>query len=218
VSRDVLHLPPNTKTVETVTIDVPKDASTGERYAVVWAEVSAPAPAAGGVTLVNRVGVRMYVSIGPGGAPPSNFAIGALTGKRTTTGAPLVVATVRNNGRSTLDISGTLTLSKGPAGLRAGPFSVKLGTALAPNDSEPVRVRLDARLPRGPWQAHLLLSSGPIEREATATIRFPEVAPTRSDHHLILVVILVLVLLTIASTALLVSRRRRAGRVESKPA
>jgi hypothetical protein len=66
VSRDVLRLQPGTRGFETVTIDVPQDASSGERYAVVWAEVSAPAPATGGVTLVNRVGIRMYLSIGPG--------------------------------------------------------------------------------------------------------------------------------------------------------
>ena len=92
VSRDVLRLPPGSKAFQTVTINVPKDASSGERYAVIWAEVSAPTPTQGGVTLVNRVGVRMYLSVGPGGAPPANFTIGSLSAERSKTGEPLVVA------------------------------------------------------------------------------------------------------------------------------
>ena len=64
--------PPGTKAFETVTINVPTNASAGERYAVIWAEVSARPLAAHGVRLVNRVGVRMYVSVGSGGAPPPN--------------------------------------------------------------------------------------------------------------------------------------------------
>jgi hypothetical protein len=173
VSRDVLRLTPGTATYETVTIHVPRDASSGERYGVIWAAVSAPAPAGGGVTVVNRVGVRMYLSIGPGGAPPSNFAIGPLTAERSATGQPIVVASVRNSGRRTLDIRGTLTLSRGPGGLRAGPFPVTLGAALGPSASEPATIRLDGRLPRGPWRAQLRLTSGPLQRTATAAITFP---------------------------------------------
>jgi hypothetical protein len=173
VSRDVLRLSPGTATYETVTIHVPRNASSGERYGVIWAAVSAPAPADGGVTVVNRVGVRMYLSIGPGGAPPSNFAIGPLTAERSATGESIVVATVRNSGKRTLDLRGTLTLSSGPGGLRAGPFPVTLGAALGPGASEPVTIRLDAQLPRGPWHAHLRLTSGPLQRSATATITFP---------------------------------------------
>ena len=122
MSQDVLRLLPGASAFETVTINVPKTASAGERYAVVWAEVSTPAPATGsGVKLVNRVGVRLYLSIGPGGAPPSNFVIGSLTAERSATGRPLVVATIHNSGRRTINISGNLTLSNGPGGLRAGP-------------------------------------------------------------------------------------------------
>jgi len=173
VSRDVLRLPPGTATYETVTIRVPRNASSGERYGVVWAAVAAPAPAGGGVTVVNRVGIRMYLSIGPGGAPPSNFAIGPLTAERSAAGQPIVVATVRNTGKRTLDIRGTLTLSNGPGGLRAGPIPVTLGATLGPSASEPATIRLDGRLPRGPWRARLRLTSGPLQRTAAATITFP---------------------------------------------
>jgi hypothetical protein len=173
VSRDVLRLAPGTATYETVTIHVPRNASSGERYGVIWAAVSSPAPAGGGVTVVNRVGVRMYLSIGAGGAPSSNFAVGPPTAERSATGEPIVVATVRNSGKRTLDIRGTLTLSSGPGGLRAGPFPVTLGAPLGPSASEPATVRLDGRLPRGPWRAKLRLTSGPLQRTATATITFP---------------------------------------------
>ncbi len=84
-----------------------------------WAEVSAAAPAGGGVTLVNRVGVRMYLSIGPGGAGHASFVIGSPTPRRSGSGEPLVVANVRNTGKRTLSIGGTLMLSGGPGGLQA---------------------------------------------------------------------------------------------------
>lgn len=225
VSQLLLRLAPGTSAVETVTIEVPKQASSGERYAVVWAEVSAPAPVAGGVTLVNRVGIRMYVSIGPGGAPPSNFRISSLTAERSASGEALVVATIHNSGQRTIDISGNLTLDKGPGGLQAGPFPVKLASALGPDDSATVAVRLDKQLPRGPWRAHLRLRSGLIQRVAVATITFPphakpataKVVPAESSHLLIVVIVLV-GLLALAGIPLLLSRRARRRRGDFGPA
>jgi len=207
LDREVLRLRPGGATFETVTIRVPKDASPGVRYAVIWAEISAPAAAVGSVKLVNRVGIRMYISVGPGGAPRSNFAIGPLSAGRTASGAPLVVANVRNNGGRTLEIGGNLTLVHGPAGLRAGPFPVTLGATLAPGGSEPVSVRLDRRLPQGPWRARLRLGSGLVQREAAATITFPQVAPAGSHHRTL--AILLVVLLAVAAALLLLSRRSR---------
>jgi hypothetical protein len=175
-SRDVLRMPSRSKTIVTLTIDVPRDASPGERYAVLWAEVSAPGTDAGGVLLVNRVGVRMYVAIGPDGSPASSFSIGALRAKRSAAGQPLVLAVVRNTGRTTLDIRGNLMLSDGPGGLRAGPFPVELEARLAPADSEPMTVRLHKGLPPGPWLAEIRLSSGLVRRKVEATITFPRAA------------------------------------------
>jgi hypothetical protein len=220
VSESVLHLPPGGSALETVTVSVSKRASPGERYAVVWAAVSTPTPASDGIRLINRVGIRMYVSIGPGGAPPSNFAIGPLTAKRTAAGQPLVVAPVRNNGLETLDISGTLTLVDGPGGLRAGPFPMTLAAALAPGHSEMASVQLDQRLPRGPWQATIKLNSGLIHMSAKARIRFPrlDTTPLATTHPRaalldpIVAVSLLLVLLAAAALALLISRRNANSR------
>jgi hypothetical protein len=172
VSRGVLRLPPGGVAFDTLTVHVPGNASAGQRYAVLWAQVSAPSATAG-VNLVNRVGVRMYLSVGPGGALAPNFAIGPLSAKRSATGQPLVVAEVRNTGRSPLEISGNLTLSDGPGGLSAGSVPARLGAILAPGGSEPVTVPLDQKLPRGPWRAHLRLTSGQLQRSAAAMITFP---------------------------------------------
>jgi hypothetical protein len=171
VSQNVVRLQPGAKAFETVTIRVPKDASAGERYAVIWAEVSTSG--SGGVKLANRVGIRMYLSVGSGGAPASNFAIGSLTAKRSASGQPLVVAKIHNSGKRTIAISGNLTLSKGPGGVRAGPFPVKLVVPLAPGSTRAVTVRLDKQLPRGPWRAQMRLKSRLIQRIAVATITFP---------------------------------------------
>lgn len=171
VSRDVVRLQSGAKAFETVTIRVPKDASAGERYAVIWAEVSTSG--SGGVKLANRVGIRMYLSVGSGGAPPSNFVIGSLTAKRSASGQPLVIAKIHNSGKRTIAISGNLTLSNGPGGVRAGPFPVKLAVPLAPGSTRAVTVRLDKQLPRGPWRAQMRLKGRLIQRVAVTTITFP---------------------------------------------
>ena len=171
VSQGVVRLQPNTKASETVTIRVPRDAAAGEHYAVIWAEVSTSG--SGGVKLANRVGIRMYLSVGTGGAPPSNFLIGPLTAKRSSSGQSLVVARIHNTGKRTIAISGNLTLSKGPGGVRAGPFPVKLVMPLTPGSTRAVTVRLDKQLPRGPWRAQLRLKTRLIQRVAVATLTFP---------------------------------------------
>ena len=171
VSPGRVDLPAGGEVEATVTIDVPRDASAGERYGVVWAEVTGPASSP--VTLVNRVGVRIYLSVGEGGEPESDFAIETLTARRDAEGRPVVVASVRNTGGRALDMAGTLTLSDGPGGLSAGPFPAKLGSTLAPRAVEPVTVVLDERLPAGPWKASITLRSGLLERTAEATITFP---------------------------------------------
>jgi hypothetical protein len=157
----------------TVTIDVPADASAGERYAVVWAELPTSVAAGGGVSTVNRVGVRVYLSVGPGGEPPSRFVIESVTADRATDGRPVVVVRVRNSGGRALDLSGELRLSGGPGGLRAGPFPVQLGTTLGPGESGLVRVPLDPAVPDGPWRVSITLRSGVAQDSASATATFP---------------------------------------------
>jgi hypothetical protein len=213
VRHSELRLGPGGGAFDTMTIKVPDDASPGQRYGVLWAEVSARPATGGGVTLVNRVGVRMYISVGPGGAPTSNFAIGSLSARRSTTGRSLVVSTVHNSGHSTLDLDGTLMLSHGPDGLRAGPVAATLGAVLSPGASEPVTVELTSGLPRGPWQVDLSLASGSLQRSAKATITFPldirsVKRSTASGFPTLLVVIIFLFLLLLVSLVLVAFRRR----------
>src|SRR3954469_18583405 len=163
------------RTVE-ATIAVPANASSGERYAVIWAEVAADAKS--GVKEVNRVGIRVYLSVGPGGEPASDFTIDTLQANRLPDGQPVVYALVHNTGGRALDMSGSLRLTNGPGGLSAGPFAAKLGTTLGVKDTEPVTVLLDKALPAGPWNARIDLQSGLTKRAAQATITFPDASGT----------------------------------------
>ena len=218
VGHKVVRLARGSEAFDTLTVMVPSGASSGERYAVLWAEVSAPPAVAGGITLVNRVGVRMYLSIGPGGAPPSNFAIGPLTAERSSTGGSVVVTNVHNSGQGTLDLSGNLMLTHGPDGLRSGPIAATLGTLLAPGASEPVAVQLGSELPRGPWRADLGITSGSLERSAVTTITFPRGNGGAKSPRapglltLTLVVVALFVVAVMAALALLLSRHRRRSR------
>jgi hypothetical protein len=208
----------------TVTIAVPSDAAPGERYGVIWAETrSAPVAAANeNVSQVNRVGVRIYLSVGPGAPPAANFIIESLTAERSPGGQPVVVAAVHNIGGRALDINGTVRLSHGPAGLRAGPFPAALGTTLALGATEPVTTVLDKRLPPGPWVADITLRSGLIEHTTRATITFPETGaspaipvvphPTTWPYPAIAAA-----LLALAGVAIAFARHRRHPRVVGAP-
>lgn len=168
-----LAVPAGGDAVTTVTIAVPADAAPGETYAAVWAEARSSASAQG-VTQVSRVGLRLYISVGPGGAPAPGFTIDSLTAERSAEGLPVVVASVHNTGGRALDMSGSLSLLGGPGGLNAGPYPATLGTTLAVRDTETVRVALDSRVPPGPWSAEITLRSGLLERTEKATLTFPQ--------------------------------------------
>lgn len=161
------------KRIAAVRIAVADDAPPGERYGVVWAEARSHA-APSGVTQISRVGIRLYVSVGPGAAPAPDFTVESLTPSRSAQGEPVVTATVRNTGGRALDIMGTLAMSNGPGGLRAGPFPAQLTTTLAIDDTKNITITLDERLPAGPWDAVVTLASGFTERRGKATITFPE--------------------------------------------
>jgi hypothetical protein len=156
-----------------VSIRIPADASPGERYGVVWAETRTTGNTAG-INEVSRVGIRLYVSVGPGGAPAADFVIESLTAERSADGHAEVVASVHNTGGRALDLSGSLDLAGGPAGLRAGPFPAQLGSTLAIGATGPVEFELGAGIPAGPWTATITLRSGLVERKASASLTFPD--------------------------------------------
>lgn len=225
VSPTSVHLDPGQRTSVTVTFRVPSDAPAGEVYGAVVAERPARRTAQG-VSVALRAAVRVYLSVGPGGEPASDFTVDALTAGRDSTGSPYVLAQVHNTGGRALDLSGSLRLKDGPGGLSAGPFAARLGTTLGIGQSGPVLVPLDKAIPAGPWLASLELQSGELKRKVEGTVSFPvraasqspPVVPTEvpSSDELQLVVPVAITLLSVVSLALLVLallgflRRRRA--------
>ncbi|MGW3078301.1 COG1470 family protein [Kitasatospora sp. NPDC001132] len=155
------------------TIRVPGDAAAGERYGVIWAQTDTPTDRSHNVTFQGRVGVRMYIDVGPGGEPPSDFEIEWLRPARARDGRGEVHARIHNTGGRALDIGGALSVFDGSGGLRAGPFPARTGTTLAPGDAAEVVVPLDAQLPDSPSTVELTLRSGLVEHTTRATVTFP---------------------------------------------
>jgi hypothetical protein len=157
----------------TVTIAVPVDATRGERYAAALAEHASAPAAGGGVASVSRVGIRIYLSVGPGGEPTTSFSIGSMTALRDADGNPVVTAQVHNTGERAVDLAGHLELTNGPSSLSAGPFAVRTASTLKPGDTGTVTVALDRGLPSGPWDARITLTSGMTSVSGTARLTFP---------------------------------------------
>jgi hypothetical protein len=213
-NKHTVILGPHANTMVTVTIRVPQDASSGERYGVIWTQETSRLRYRSGlaITEVNRVGIRIYLSVGPGGAPPSNFVVTSLTAIRSAHGQPVVIAHIHNTGGRALDISGYLKLSDGPGGLTAGPYRIDDDITIAPGQSEPIDIDLSQSLPNGPWLAQIDLVSGLTERHSEATIQFPGYgARTAISGYLVKGGILLIVLATVAAAWLVRRNRRRSA-------
>ncbi|WP_051864459.1 hypothetical protein [Streptosporangium roseum] len=219
LNRPTADLPARGRAPVKATIAVPAWATEAERYAVIWAEVASPGPGPkGNIALVNRVGIRTYLDVGPGGEPPSDFEIGEIVPQRTDDGQPKIVATVSNTGKRAIDLDGRLSLSEGPSSLSAGPFPTNRDTTLAPGGHGDITVLLGRDLPDGPWTFHLTLRSGRVSHTATGTLTFPTKpgtwGPTASlaSPLTLTLALAVLVALVAAVILLLGFRRFRARR------
>ncbi|MFJ8075563.1 peptidase [Streptomyces sp. NPDC096176] len=164
-------------------ITVAKNATGGEHYGVIWAEINPKRDPSEQVHHVGRAGVRIYLSVGPGGEPRSDFRIENLAGARAANGVPVVTARVKNTGGRALDLTGKLTLSDGPGGMYAGPFNVKADT-IGPGHSTLANATLDPGLASGVWTARLTLTSGLVKRETSGriTIHTPHRAPHKGGN------------------------------------
>ncbi|MFD0787401.1 hypothetical protein ACFQZ8_26155, partial [Micromonospora azadirachtae] len=171
IGEDRLELAPGERETVEVQVDVPRAASKGERYAVIWAETKSAPEEGDNVTQVRRVGIRMYLDVGLGGEPPTDFRIEGLKVEPGPGEVPLVTARVVNTGGRALDMTGSLTLTKDP--VRAGPFKVGNGTSILPGTDGQVRVEVSEPLPAGVWDVRLVLRSGIVERTAEGRIRLP---------------------------------------------
>jgi hypothetical protein len=217
MSRHSVSLAPHARAMVTVTIQVPRTASPGNLYGVIWAQETNLGKTSSGVNIIeaNRVGIRIYLNVGPGGPPPVNFDITSIRGTRSAPGQFMVLAQVHNTGGQAIDATGTLKLTNGPGGLSAGPYH-EPGVTLAPGQSQPIKVVLGKQMPNGTWRAQIDMTSGITERSAEATIDF---YPARPNHrYLILAVILLIVLLLLAGLAVwLIRRNRRSSPTTSDP-
>lgn len=190
-------------------ITVAQDATGGEHYGVIWAEISPQRDPTQQVHHVARAGVRIYLSVGPGGEPRSDFRIEDLTGARARNGVPVVTARVKNTGGRALDLTGKLTLSHGPGGVSAGPFHVKAGT-VGPGRRTLTKATLDPRLPDGEWTAQLTLASGLVTREKSGRITIGPAKPApRSGGDTRMAMLTVGSLVSVAATAVLAYAYRR---------
>lgn len=166
-----LDVPAHDTVRDTVTIRVPRNAAPGERYAVIWAQVRGGR--GGGIALVSRTGIRMYLSVGGHNPPAPNFTARTMTAQRGPGGRAIVRAQIINTGGRALDLSGTLKLASVSGSLSAGPYQVQLGTSLAPRQSEPVLIPVTDEVADGPWRATLELRSGLLVKKFHAKIGFP---------------------------------------------
>ncbi len=213
ISKSALTLAPHSDATLVATITVPGNAPSGEQYGVIWAQVSARS--AGNVTLVSRVGIRIYLSIGPGGAAAPGFTLGTPVASRTSAGVPVVSVPVHNTGGTAVDVQSTLQLTDGPGGVSAGPFHSKQVDSLAPGQSYPATFALPAKLPNGSWQATFTMVSGLITKTETVTLTFngaPATAAAHSKFPVVWVAVGMAALIVIVLIALLISRSRRKRR------
>ncbi len=178
VQHPALTLAAGASEMDMVTIKVPLGATRGEHYGVIWVQQESLAHASSGfgVNEVTRVGIRIYLAVGQGGAPPTVFAIASMTGSRSAKGQPSLVVHVDNAGGRAVDLEGTVRLTGGPGGTSAGPFPSRQIITLAPGQSGNMSFALPDSVPDGPWQAKVTAVSGLTTSVATGTVQFGALA------------------------------------------
>jgi hypothetical protein len=184
VQHPVVTLAPGASEMDMITIKVPLGATRGEHYGEIWVQQESYARGTNGfgINEVTRVGIRVYLSVGRGGAPPTVFAIASMTGSRSANGQPLLVVHVDNTGGRAVDLDGSVRLTGGPGGTSAGPFPSRQIVTLAPGQSGNMTFAPPKSLPDGPWQAKVTLVSGITTSVATGTVRFG--VPIAAGIHL----------------------------------
>ncbi|GLY23004.1 hypothetical protein Misp04_27360 [Micromonospora sp. NBRC 101691] len=168
-----LDLPAGARRAVKVTISVPRSASRGERYAALLAQVTKQPTDGSNIGQIRRVGVRIYLDVGPGGEPPTDFRIDGLAAGPGPGEWPVVTARVHNTGQRALDMGGALSLSRESGTAKLGPFVVTTGVTILPGQSGQVSAEVTEPLAPGRWTARLVLTSGTVEREVEGTLTFP---------------------------------------------
>jgi hypothetical protein len=177
VQHPVVTLAPGASVMDMITVKVPAGATRGEHYGVVWVQQTAQSHASKGfgVTEVSRVGIRVYLAVGRGGAPPTSFDISSITARRSVSGQSSILVHVDNTGGRAVDLDGSVRLADGPGGSSAGPFPAKAIITLAPGQAGTITFAPPKSLPVGSWRVTASLASGLTTCTATASIQFASV-------------------------------------------
>jgi hypothetical protein len=177
VQHTAVTLAPRASVLDMVTVRVPRGATRGEHYGVIWVQQAArPGLNGFGLTEISRVGVRVYLTVGRGGTPPARFDIDSITGRRLRGGQPAVTAHVTNTGGQAIDLDGSARLTSGPGDTSSGPFPAQKMVTLAPGQSWNLAFALPRSLPGGSWRATVTLASGLTTATGTATVQFAPAA------------------------------------------
>ena len=214
VQYQTLTLRPHASAMDMITIRVPPGATRGEHYGLIWVQQAAYARASSGfgVSEIARVGIRIYLAVGQGGAPPTSFAVTSITGHRSARGWPTMVVHVDNTGGRAVDLSGTARLSGGPGDIEAGPLTEQGVITLAPGQSGNVTFAPPRSLPDGTWQAKVTLVSGLTTAAATATVVFSVASQAGLSMVSWLGIILGVLAVAIAVAVILAHSARQRGR------
>jgi hypothetical protein len=183
VQHPAVTLAAGASVMDMITIRVPLGATRGEHYGVIWVQQTAKVRTTGpefGVTEVSRVGIRLYVAVGRGGAPPTSFDITSITGHLTDAGQPIIVAHVNNTGGRAIDLNGSVRLTDGPGGTSSGPFPAQRIATLAPGQSWNMTFAAPKSLPQGSWRATVSLASGLTTATGTATIQLTSIVTAQA--------------------------------------
>jgi hypothetical protein len=184
VQHPAVNLAPGASELDMITIKVPAGATRGEHYGVIWVQQESYVrnTSGFGVNEIDRVGIRIYLAVGQGGAPPTVFAITSVTGHLSAQGQPSIVVHVDNTGGRAVDLDGTARLTDGPGGTSAGPFPAQRIITLAPGQSGNMSFAPPKSLPDGSWQVKVTLVSGITTVTGTGTVQFSQ--PTAAGIHL----------------------------------
>lgn len=208
VQHAAVTLGPHASVADMITIKVPRGATRGEHYAVIWVQQAAyrRVTSGFGINDVARVGVRVYLAVGQGGAPPTVFAITSITGHRSADGRPSILVHVDNTGGRAVDLNGTARLTGGPGNSGAGPFPARQIISLAPGQSANMTFTPPNSLPDGPWQARATLASGLTTGTATASIQFSAPVAPRAGLSVMAWLGIALMVLVLVAAALIMAR------------
>lgn len=209
VTPDRVRVPPRGRAPVAVRVQVPRDAEPGDHIAAVVVQRADPPRGEGNVTVVQRVGVRFYLTVtNPDGSPGRrSFELRSLRW----TGEPRArtfEAEIANTGNLLVEPLGSITISRG--GLQTSSDLPVLGT-VPPGVSRNLKISLPGTLEEGTYEARLslrLVQGGPPQE---TTITFAA-GPGEASYWWVAAVVAGLLLVAVAVAAVRVRLQGQAGR------